>query len=312
MLRFAVSIAVICGFLWVLPATAEPVFVPGSQVGLVPPPGFIPSDTFKGFLSPQESGSILIIEMPAQAYDQVSGVSDAAWASKGIAVQSRTVLSIDGARAVLIKGRQNYSGVAFKKWMMIIGFDDLTAMVTAQIPETVPRERQAAIDSSLGTIQRRAALTLDQKIAALPFNIGATDNFRVANVVAGNTILLTRGPKNIVEGAEQPMLIIARSITRALAEGITAEKVSRHTIRNIASLGDIAIERTGNVRFASGDGFEIVARARVTKTNEPVAVIQWVKMLDDGYLRIIGISGTATRAADFTAFRKIRDSIRAR
>ena len=312
MLRFAVSIAVICGFLWVLPATAEPVFVPGSQVGLVPPPGFIPSDTFKGFLSPQESGSILIVEMPAQAYDQVSGVSDAMWATKGITVQSRTVLSIDGARAVLIKGRQNYSGIALKKWMIIIGFDDLTAMVTAQIPATVAKERQAAIESSLGTIQLRAALSLDQKLAALPFSIGATDTMRVTNVLAGNTVLLTRGPKNIVEGAEQPMLIIARSFTRASAVGTTAEKVSRHSIGNIASLGDIAIERTGNVRFANGDGFEIVARARVTKTNEPVAVIQWVKMLDDGYLRIIGMSSTATRAAEFTAFRKIRDSIQAK
>jgi hypothetical protein len=135
---------------------------------------------------------------------------------------------------------------------------------------------------------------------------------RVMQVIAGNTIALTRGPKNIIEGAEQPMLIIGRSLTRALAVGMTAEIVSRRTIKNIASLGDIAIERAGKVHFAGGDGFEIVARARVTKTNEPAAVIQWVKMLDDGYLRIIGISSTATRAADFTAFRKIRDSIRAR
>ena len=103
-----------------------------------------------------------------------------------------------------------------------------------------------------------------------------------------------------------------RSFPGALAVGITAEKVSRHTIRKIATLGDIAIEHTGNVRFAGGDGFEIVARARTTKTNEPVAVIQWVKMLDEGYIRIIGISSIATRAADFPVFRKIRDSIRAR
>ncbi len=312
MLRIAVWIAVSCGFLWVLPATAEPVFVPGSRVGLVPPPGFSPSDAFKGFFSAQESASILIVEMPAQAYDQISVVSDAMWASKGIAVQSRTALSIDGARAILITGRQNSSGIGFKKWIMIIGFDDVTAMVTAQIPATAPKVRQAAIDSSLRTIQRRAALTLDQRISALPFSIGSTDNMRVIQVLAGNTIGLTRGPKNIVEGAEQPILFITRSFPGALAVGIAAEQVSRHSIRKIATLGNIAIEHTGNVRFAGGDGFEIVARARTTKTNESVAVVQWVKMLDDGYLRIVGISSIATRAADFTAFRNIRDSIRAK
>lgn len=311
-MRVVVWMTLILGILWVLPAIAEPVFVPGSRVGLVPPPGFIPSDKFKGFVSAAESGSILVIEMPAQAYDQVSGMPDAALASKGIAVQSRTTLSIDGAPAVLIAGVQNYSGFEFKKWMMIVGFDDITVMVTAQIPAITPAERLAAIDIALRSIRLRAALTLDQKLAALPFSIGSTGNMRVIFVLAGNTVVLTRGSKNIVQGAEQPTLIVGRSFPRTLPAGLTAEKISRQAIRKIATLGDIAIERAGNVRIAGGDGFEIVARARKTKTNESVAVIQWVKMLDDGYLRIIGISGTETRAADFTAFRKIRDTIRAR
>ena len=311
-MRVVVWMTLILGILWVLPAAAEPVFVPGSRIGLVPPPGFVPSDKFTGFISTAEGGSILVVEMPAQAYDQVSGMPDAALASKGIAVRSRTALSIDGAPAVLIEGVQNYSGIEFKKWMMIVGFDDVTAVVTAQIPAITPAERLAAIDSALRAIQLRAALTLDQKLAALPFSIGSTANMRVSFVVAGNTVGLTRGPKNIVQGAEQPILIVARSFARALPAGLTAEKVSRQAIGKIATLGDIAIERAGNVRIAGGDGFEIVARARMTKTNEPVAVIQWVKMLDDGYLRFVGISGTETRAADFTAFRKIRDTIRAR
>ena len=196
--------------------------------------------------------------------------------------------------------------------MMIVGFDDVTVVVTAQIPAIAPTERLAAIDSALRAIQLRAALTLDQKIAALPFSIGSTANMRVSFVVAGNTVGLTRGPRNVVLGAEQPLLIVARSFSRASPAGLTAEKVSRQAIGKIATLGDIEVKRAGNVRLAGGDGFEIVARARLATTKKPVAVVQWVMLLADGYIRIVGISGTATRAADFTAFRIIRDSIRAK
>ena len=35
-------------------------------------------------------------------------------------------------------------------------------------------------------------------------------------------------------------------------------------------------------------------------------------MLDDGYMRIVGITRIETRAADFTAFRAIRDSVQAK
>ena len=312
MLRIALSITLICGCLWILPATAEPVFGPGSRVGLLLPPDFFPSDQFAGYISPQEGGSILIIELPAEAYDEVSGLSDAAWASKEIVVQSRVAMSIDGARAVLIKGRQFNSGVTFQKWVVIIGFDGFTALVTAQIPANVPEDRLAAIDQSLKSIQSRAALTVGEKVAALPFTIGSTDNMRVWNVFAGNTIGLTRGSKNIVDGAEQPILFITRSSSSGSAAGLSAENSSRLTIKKIATLSDIEIEDTDTVRFAGSDGFEIVARARVAETNEPVAIVQWVSMLDDGYMRIVGITRIETRAADFTAFRAIRDSVQAK
>ncbi|MBT3533009.1 MAG: hypothetical protein HN478_03965 [Rhodospirillaceae bacterium] len=104
MFRFAVLAALMCGFLWLSPAVAEPVFVPGSRVGLVPPVGFVPSDKFKGFLSAAERGSILIVEMPKEAYAQVSRLSDAGLADRGIKVHSRSALTVGKAPAVLIRG----------------------------------------------------------------------------------------------------------------------------------------------------------------------------------------------------------------
>ena len=312
MLRFAMLITLTCGSLWIGPATAEPVFVPGSRVGLVPPPGFVPSDTFTGFIDVGVSGSILIVEMPAEAYDEVSGLSDAAWASKEITGLSRMAVRIDGVPAVLLKGRQVNSGITFEKWIAIIDFDDFTALVTAQIPAPVPGELQAAIDDSLTTIESLAALTVGEQVAALPFTIQSTDTMRVLRVLAGNTIILTRGPKDIVEVAEQPLLVITRSFARESTVALTAETVSRHAITSIASVEHVTIEHSGTVRFAGGDGFEIVARARATKTKEPVAIVQWVRMLGDDYLRIVGISGAANFPADFTVFRTIRDSVQAK
>jgi hypothetical protein len=312
MFRFAVLAALMCGFLWLSPAVAEPVFVPGSRVGLVPPVGFVPSDKFKGFLSAAERGSILIVEMPKEAYAQVSRLSDAGLADRGIKVHSRSALTVGKAPAVLIRGQQSYSGIVLTKWLMVIGFADFAAMVTAQMPADLPSFRLDAMDQSLKTIAYRPALTMAQKMAALPFSLGSTADMRVVNVMAGNTLILTRGPKDTFRGAEQPLLVITRSFTGPGLADAKAEKVARLTIRNIASLSDISIERTRTASFAGGDGFEIVARARATRTRKPVAVIQWVKMLDEAYVRMVGIASPKSRETDFTAFREIRDGIRAK
>ena len=50
---------------------AVPVFPLGSHIGLVPPPGMVPSKTFAGFVDPANNAGIVMSVFPAGAYDDM-------------------------------------------------------------------------------------------------------------------------------------------------------------------------------------------------------------------------------------------------
>ena len=67
---------------------AEPVFPPGSKIGLAPPPGLRLSPDFAGFMSRETGTSIVITAMPKEAFDQLS----VALTAEQLATQGMTLL----------------------------------------------------------------------------------------------------------------------------------------------------------------------------------------------------------------------------
>lgn len=78
------------------PAAAQaPVFPPGSAVGLTPPAGMRPADGFTGFQDSGAGASLLIAELPAEAYPALSALDDAAFQQRqNITVTARRALKL--------------------------------------------------------------------------------------------------------------------------------------------------------------------------------------------------------------------------
>lgn len=298
--------------LWLLfagTAVGEPVFAPGSRLGLEPPPGFVPSNTFKGFIHRESGASIMISEFPVAAFQDLISTTDDKFATRGIFVASRKELSLAPGPALLVVGQQKASGKTYVKWMLIVGARDFTGLISAQVPLERSKSIAAQISESLQTVIARASPPLDSQLAALPFDVGVIAPMRVVRLLAGNTVLLTRGPNDALIGAEQPMLIISRS-KRPASAGVSLEMVARQAFARLKTISNPKIETVDQVTFAGGDGVEIVASAVTPETGEPVSVVQWLRYVGDGYLMVLGISKVASRAADLTMFRKIRDGIK--
>src|SRR5262245_18312773 len=51
---------------------ADPVFLPGSRVGLVPPSGMVKSETFRGFEDRPRQAVIIVSELAAETFDKVA------------------------------------------------------------------------------------------------------------------------------------------------------------------------------------------------------------------------------------------------
>lgn len=285
------------------------VFPPGGRIGLAPPAGFALSDRFSGFVDAEGNASILIIEAPAPLFAQISGASNEQMASKGITVAARRPLPVDGAPGVLITGRQKAQGRDFAKWMLFVGYDDLSALVTVQVEGQVPAEKVRQIESALATTVRRPALSLDEKLAALPFRLTTLGGLRIANVMANTAAVLTRGPNDTVKGAEQPLLVVGGSIS-APPTHQSLEALSRQALLGVSSIEIAEIEQSDAGRQDGDETMELIARGRTRSTGEPIVIWQWMRLMGGGYLRLVGISALADRDKDLAVYREVRDGVR--
>src|SRR5580658_11058998 len=122
--------------MWATSATAaDTIFPPGSRVGLVPPPGMVASNTFDGFSDPTKDAAILITVLPAAAYAQMDKTLDIETLKKqGVVLDKREPMQLAFGKGFLLVGRQTADKVRYKKWLLVAGASDLTALVTVQVP----------------------------------------------------------------------------------------------------------------------------------------------------------------------------------
>src|SRR5438105_4608785 len=86
---------------------ADAVFPTGSKIGLVPPPGLVPSESFRGFEDRANNTAILLVEMPAQAYRDVEkAMTNDSLKKQGVLVEKRENVPLPDGKAVLMVGKQ--------------------------------------------------------------------------------------------------------------------------------------------------------------------------------------------------------------
>lgn len=286
------------------------VFPPGSAVGLAPPAGLKPAQGFSGFQDSETNASIVVVEMPAEAYGQiVAKLTPAALAAMGFTVAGEAeAWPLAGAQARIMRGTQTAHGLRFSKWVVVAGTPTATAMVTAQRPEaargTIPDE---AIEAALRTITMRAPAGVDDQMAALTFRIGDLAGLRVVRAIAGSSLLLTEGPKDVVKDGSQPLVIVASSLGTVAPDGDRAALARRalsqlKQIRDV-EVGDAVREAGGPVEWVRHEGTAIDA-----STGQPVRVVQVMRFEGAGYVRVIGL-GRASDAALSQKARRLAASI---
>jgi hypothetical protein len=154
----------------------------------------------------------------------------------------------------------------------------------------------------------RKPLSLEDQIAALPFRLTDSAGFRPVRVLAGNSILYTEGPKDILRGPEQPVLIAASSTTPPPPPQ-HRDSFARSALFSAPSLREIVVERADSFRQRGSDWHEMVARAKDLDTDEDVVVTQVVGFAPNGYVRLVGIARTADRSELLPRFRRAADSV---
>lgn len=294
---------------------AEPVYPPGSRVGLTPPKDMVVSKRFAGFENPAKLASITIAEMPPEAYPQLAAsLSREALKGQGVTVTSQETLTLGGHPAILIVGDQD-GPAKLRKWVLAMGDPETTTLLVAQAanPKDAPGGgySDAQMRTALKSVALRAPLSIEEQMTALPFRLGERAGFRPLKVLAGNSLLLTDGPKDVIKNVEQPILVLASSYNPVPPPGDARDQFARAALASTQSLTDVVVERSQGFRQNGQDWHEIVARAKDAPSGQSVVVMQTIRFAPSVTVRMVGLTRTDARDRDLPRFRSVVDSLQA-
>ncbi len=184
-LRLAAALAAALAIVCAEPAAAaDPVFPPASRVGLVPPPDFVPSPRFAGFVHNDKQISIVLNELPGYALETIEKQIAEEIGKQPAGTVAREPFDLkDGTKAFIVSTNTNSAQGPILKWSVFANIRDVTAIATALVPEAVKDAApEATIKASLATLTVREKVPTEEQLAVLPFAMNSLADFRIVRV----------------------------------------------------------------------------------------------------------------------------------
>lgn len=271
-----------------LPTGGTLALVPGTHVSMITPVGFTASTSFTGF--EHECGaSIVVAELPGAYGSLVIELTDAALASQGITVESRTDATIDGRPGVMILGTQKASGLSFVKVLVITGTESLTAFLTGNSPTTASCRSEVLLamrDAELG-MKFDPDAAVDQE-AGLFYTLRPIPPLKFAGALTGGGIYNTSGRLPAAD-KDEPTLTVSSSL--GAPAGADLEATLKAAVDGMATMSDVAIESSEAGTIAGLPGAIVIATGTRSSTSTPVFI--YAGIIDEGSLGYVLLLGTA-------------------
>jgi hypothetical protein len=289
---------------------AEPIFPAGLRVGMVPPPGMVPSTRFPGFEDADKSIAILIGEFPEGAYEEVEkGLATEVLKAQGFTVEVREPVTLAQLAGTLIIGEQDAQGTALRRWVLVAKAGGLTVLVSIEAQKASVKDTTDAImRAALQTVTTRSSVPDAELLSLLPYELKELAGFRIVQAYPSGGALLTDGEKNTIELAEQPAVIISiiPSVPQQNADRAT---FARMAMSGVPGVKDMRIQRMEPMRISGQAGFEVLIEGKDVKTDTDLTVVQWLRFGMSSSLRMLAISRKDAWSTMFPRFRAIRDGL---
>jgi hypothetical protein len=291
---------------------AEPVFPVGSRLGLVPQSQLHPATSFSGFEDETNHVYVRLIALPGEAFAQIEKtMTNDALKKQGMAVEKRETVPIAGANAILVVARQDTSAGRIRKWLLIAPIDNMTAMVSLELPMPAPASYpDAVVRATLTSLAMRAKVPAEEQLRLVPFKIGDFAGLRLVRVVPGVAVQFTEGPKDGLEATEQPHLVIA--VAPGSPDPRDRDQFARDAMSTLPPLKDMHITGAEPMRIGGQPGYEVRAEAKDVQTGADVEIVQWLRFGTGAFTRILGIAPKDKWTDAFTRFRAVRDGLEPR
>ncbi len=196
------------------------VHIPGTALTMVPPPGFVPSERFRGFESVEHFGaSIMVVATPAPYAEATAGFDESPLAAAGMELLGRDPIRVSGVRGLRLDVAQAVEGLRFRKTVLAFGDATATTIVNASWLDDDDDATAVAvaplIAASLATLEFDATRAADPRMAdprgALGFTIDETLGRLRQAAVVGTGLLINRHGRIAPDEADQTAVLVDRS-----------------------------------------------------------------------------------------------------
>ncbi|MFD2182553.1 hypothetical protein [Rhodoplanes azumiensis] len=293
---------------------AEPVYPPGTKLGLVPTAGLKASDKFPGFEDDDTGASVLMLEVTGQSLaDTAKQIARDRLKKQGIVEETRESFPA-GGQGTLVAGRQDAEGKKVRKWILLAPAGEATALVVVQVPEEAAKTYpDATVRTMLASVARRDTVPIDEQMSLLPIRLDELSGMRPVRVIGGAGAVLTEGPKDTFDVAEQPMMLV--SVGRGGPEETAArDTFARNLLAGFGGYKDLRVVGAEMLRLGGGspNTHQVMAEGKDPKTDTPIKLVQWIRFGSGAYLRILGVARDDAWSTAFPRFRAVRDGVNPR
>lgn len=278
--------------------------VPGTKVKLTPPAGFALSTQFPGFMHEESGASIMVTEMPAPYSKITEAFTKESLAKQGMTWLAQRPHTISGKPGVLLHLRQSAQGTVYLKWMVAVGTEQETVLITATFPEAVKAQWSAALEKAVLGAQWDATATVDP-LEGLNFSIKDEPEMKLARRMS-SALLLTKDGTLPGKPTNDPMLVIASSISEVLIGELPQFAAAR--LNEITQITGAAIKQQSAVTIGGLKGSEIIAEAEWKTPQAPVTVFLTVLQDGNNYFIIQGFAARTEQQKYLPIFKRIAQS----
>jgi hypothetical protein len=297
-----------------LPArAADAVFPLASHIGLVAPPTMKASETFRGFEDRDAGASILIFEIPPQAYPGVEKqLAPDVVKKEGVIEDKRETVTVNGTKGLLIAGTQESDNKKFRKWLLLASWPEGASLVAFQVPEeNKSKYPDDKVRAALLSVTMRPAVPVGEQLRLVPLRFEDLSGMRPFRVLGNSSIFLTEGAADPQDAAAQPLLIVSVG-PGGPEQASDRANFSRQLFSGLNDFKDVRIVGTDVIRLDSQQTYEIQAEAKDPKSDTPMKLVQWIRFGNNAFIRFVGIARTDAWGEAFPKFRAVRDGTKPR
>jgi hypothetical protein len=245
---------------------AQPVFLPGSDIGLVLMPGMVAAENMAGFVGPGPTivTFLTLGDGPADVAEITAHFAQRL-VHQGIRETGRRNMQVAGSTAILWEGiaRAERHGQIFTvvALALILAAPERSFAVNVSMPlaEATP-EKRAAIEAMLKSVVIRPADPIGAR-AALPFRFNETERLRVNRLMGGVAAILAPHGAGDTGAASShlPRLVIELSPNPIDATAGTLEAHARAVMDRARPNRDRGKDSVRRVLIAGGPGVVLLA-----------------------------------------------------